>query len=394
MKRISLAAKPAKTSNKIKFYHLSCERGELPLAGETEAYFIPFRTIAVFPFSFPFGRKVNLRNAISLTFRPILGEREAMLSLVPQVTEQRAGLTRGAAWFVSKDEIAEYEALLGGKSIFLPAPVAFASEVGGDGLIVWREGESSCAVWFEDYTPQLYRYFPDSEGGAEELAQWMRSYASLIGREIAAENVRLFYAEDVSRGELRRAALATFAAAPGLAHLDLSNRGATMAERYEAFFNTAFRGVRIASLAGVAFFLLSLVMLIQNKYTAESFAAAPSEVYRLAMGEVSRSPLAAITKRLRLLTGGGVQLTLEGTLANFAAAWKALPAGTDIKIDAIRYGRERTEIEGQAPRTDNIQQLRDALAKNGFAVKLGDVQQIPGGGMRFTLNLTEGGREK
>ncbi len=112
------------------------------------------------------------------------------------------------------------------------------------------------------------------------------------------------------------------------------------------------------------------------------------------MGEVSRSPLAAITKRLRLLTGGGVQQTLEGTRANFAAAGMARSAGTDIKIDAIRYGRERTEIEGQAPRTDNIQQLRDALAKNGFAVKLGDVQQIPGGGMRFTRNLTEGGREK
>lgn len=36
--------------------------------------------------------------------------------------------------------------------------------------------------------------------------------------------------------------------------------------------------------------------------------------------------------------------------------------------------------------------MRDALAKNGFAVKLGDVQQIPGGGMCFTLNLAEGGR--
>lgn len=394
MEKIAFAAKPAAASNKIKFYHLSCEKGELPLAGETEAYFIPFRTATVFPFSFPFGRKVNLRNAVSLTFRPVLGEQESKLSLVPQVTEQRVNLTRGAAWFVAKEEISEYEELLGKKSIFLPAPAAFASEVGGDGLIVWHEGNSSCALWLEDYTPQLYRYAPDPEGGAESLAQWMRSYASSIGKEIPAEDIRIFCAEDVSLGELRRAAAATFAAAPGLAHLDLSNRGASMAERYEAFFNTAFRSIKIASAAGLMFFILSLVILIQNKYMAESFAAAPSEVYRLAMGEVSRSPLASITKRMRLLTGGGVQLTLEGTLANFGAAWKTLPAGTDIKVDAIRYGRERTEIEGQAPKTDNIQQLRDALAKNGFAVKLGDVQQIPGGGMRFTLNLTEGGREK
>ena len=389
MEKISFAAKPARAPNKIKFYHLSCERGELPLAGETEAYFIPFRTATVFPFSFPFGRKVNLRSAITLTFRPILGEQESRLSLVPQVAEQRANLTRGAAWFVSREEISESEERLGNKSIFLPAPAAFASEIDGDGVIVWREGDVSCAVWFKEYTPQLYRY---ASGGAEELAQWMRSYVSSTGGEIPAENVRIFCAEDVSREELRRAAAATFAAAPGLARLDLSNRGASMAEQYEAFLNTAFQAVKIASAAGLVFLILSLFILVQNKYMAESFAAAPSEVYRLTTGEVSRSPLADITKRLRLLTGGGVQLTLEGTLANFAAAWKTLPAGTDIKVDAIRYGRERTEIEGQASKTDHIQLLRDALAKNGFTVKLGDVQQIPGGGMRFTLNLAEGGR--
>ncbi|MCD8234706.1 MAG: hypothetical protein LUC51_10060 [Cloacibacillus porcorum] len=220
----------------------------------------------------------------------------------------------------------------------------------------------------------------------------MRSYVSSTGGEIPAENVRIFCAEDVSREELRRAAAATFAAAPGLARLDLSNRGASMAEQYEAFLNTAFRAVKIASAAGLMFLILSLFILVQNKYMAESFVTAPSEVYRLTTGEVSRSPLADITKRLRLLTGGGVQLPLEGTLANFAAAGRPLPAGTDIKGDAIRYGRERTEIEGQASKTDHIQLLRDALAKNGFTVKLGDVQQIPGGGMRFTLNLAEGRR--
>ena len=48
MEKIAFAAKPAAASNKIKFYHLSCERGELPLAGETEAYFIPFRTCLLY----------------------------------------------------------------------------------------------------------------------------------------------------------------------------------------------------------------------------------------------------------------------------------------------------------------------------------------------------------
>lgn len=364
------------------------------MADETEAFFIPFRTTAVYPFSFPFGRKVNLKNAIALNFKPLLGERESSVSMIPQITDQRPNLTRGAAWFTSKDEIEEYEARLGGKALFMPAPMAFAAEVDGTGLIVWHENGGSAALWLEEYTPQLYRYVSDGEESPEGLAQWMRAYASSTGGEIAPESVRIFEGGEISREELQKAAEASMEASPCAARLDFSNSGATLAEQYESFFNGAFHALKLLSAAGLFFLILASVLLAQNLYMRGSFAAAPGEIYRLATGDESRSPLSSITRELRALSGGGVQLTLEGVLINIASAWEELPSASGVKLDAIRYGRERTEVEGNAPKTENIQQLRDVLSKNGFEVRLGDVQQIPGGGMRFSLYLTEGGRRQ
>ena len=122
----------------------------------------------------------------------------------------------------------------------------------------------------------------------------------------------------------------------------------------------------------------------------DSFASAPSEIYSLALGEESRAPLTSVTRRLRAVSGGGVQLSFDGVLSGVAAAWKQMPE--TMRLDALRYGIERTELEGRAQNTGDVQALRDALSKNGFTVRLGDVQQIPGGGMRFSLHLSEGGR--
>ncbi|MDO4987839.1 MAG: type II secretion system protein GspL [Synergistes sp.] len=429
----------------IKFFHLHCEPEDTNLVGEVSAYFIPFRTAAVYPFSFPFGRKANLRSALELSFRPILGEQADHLTMLPVVTEQRPNLTRGYAWFVSKDEISEFEKLLGNKSIFLPAPLAFAAEVGGSGLVVWEEDGSACAVWFEDYEPKMYVYRPplsDNENterdlrddraadtyntdeeydlperqvyadeddnsslpfsdslpqytsSAEELAKWVRAYSQQTGNEIDSENVRIFRACDISRDRLQRAAEASFAACSSFARLDLSNRGASFAEKYESFFAVAFSAIRAASISGLLFLLLSIALLAQNVLTSQSFEDTPSYIYSTALGEQSAAPLSSIASKLSRLSGGGVQLTIQTTLSNIAAAWEQLPEGTNVTADSVRYGEERTEIEGHAGKTDDIQSLRDALAKNGFDVKLNDAQQIPGGGMRFTLNLTEGGRKK
>ena len=383
---------PSETSSfrgKVKFY--TAERlADAPLSpGENRVCCVPFRTAAAYPFSFPFGRGAGLRGALELKFRALTGG-GASLSMTPQVTEQSSSSTRGAAWFASRAEIEDYERRLGDKTAFIPAPLAVMSEVGGDGLVVWREGGVSCALWAEGYEPRLYRCFSDGECSADEAVRWMRGYAQSSGGAIAPESVRIFDAEEISPQELQRAGEATFAASPSAASLDFSNSGASAAERREIFFASAFSALRAAAAVGLFFLILSCALLVQNVFMNDSFASAPSRVYSLALGEESRAPLTSVTRRLRAVSGGGVQLSFDGVLAGVAAAWKSAP--DTMRLDALRYGMERTELEGRAQRTEDIQTLREALSKNGFSVRLGDVRQIPGGGMRFSLQLTEGGR--
>ena len=80
-------------------------------------------------------------------------------------------------------------------------------------------------------------------------------------------------------------------------------------------------------------------------------------------------------------------MSLEQALENISAAWKASASSGSLKLDAIRYGTERTEIQGTAAGSGAVESLRDSLNKSGFSAKITDIQQIPGSGMRFSIGL-------
>ncbi|MBR4401788.1 MAG: hypothetical protein IKT09_08925 [Synergistes sp.] len=343
------------------------------------------------PFSFPFGRRGSLRDAINFTFRPVLGALAEKLSMVPQVTLQRPDLTQGAAWFVSKEEIEECEKRFGKDIILLPAPALFAAEMEEGGISVWSSPSSSCAIWFDkEAVPKFYKYMPSSEGNAEELGEWMRRYASAEGADMPPESVRVFSEGSMSAEALRRAAEASFAASPSLSRLDLSKKGAAAAERCDVFSSACFAVLKSAAAVGVLFLLLSLALLLQNSRLHASLEEAPRGICGAVLGTNGGNPLAYTAKRLNMLSGGYSGSSLERTLADIAAAFEELPDKKAVRIDSLRYGTERTEVEGTASKTEDIQKLRDALNRNGFSAKTGGVQQIPGGGMRFTLALSAG----
>ncbi|MBQ9881758.1 MAG: hypothetical protein IJM42_03995 [Synergistes sp.] len=360
-------------------------------AGGKNVLFVPLRTAVLCPFSFPFGRRGSLRDAIKFTFRPILGGLAEKLSMVPQVTLQRSDLTQGAAWFVSKEEIDECEENFGKDIVLLPAPAAFAAEMEDGGISVWSSPSSSCAIWFDKGSvPRFYKYMPSSEGDAEDLCEWMCRYASAEGADLPSESVLICREGSMTQEELRRAAEASFAASPSLSRLDLSSRGAAAAERCDVFSSACFAALKSAAAVGVLFLVLSLVLLLQNKRLYASLEEAPREICGAVLGERGGNPLAYAAKRLRMLSGESSRLSFEKTLADIASAFEELPDKKAVRIDSLRYGSERTEVEGTASKTDDIQKLRDAFGRKGFSAKTGGVQQIPGGGMRFTLTLSAG----
>ncbi|MEG1799968.1 MAG: hypothetical protein RR214_07265, partial [Synergistaceae bacterium] len=148
-----------------------------------------------------------------------------------------------------------------------------------------------------------------------------------------------------------------------------------------------FKTVKIMSVLGVIFLVMSAVLLASAYSNRDSFDSAPSQIYKTAFGTDSRNPLRAALKELKLVTGEGAQMSFEQTLSNFSSAWKAADPSSSITMDSIRYGAEHTEIQGLADSTTSIESLRDALSKNGFVAKLGDVQQVPGSGLRFSITL-------
>lgn len=372
---------------KTDFYTIGMQRPQ----GDRCVCCVPFRTATAYPFSFPFGKKGDLRGALGLKFRSLSGEGSS-LTMIPQTTVRDTSSTRGTAWFVSRDEVAHYESLLGDKAVFMPAPLAVLSEVDGDGLVLWCDDDCICALWAEEYEPKLYRCFKTSDATPEGAAGWIRSYAQSVGGSIDPERIRLFNANDITQEELQRAGEATFSAAPSIAGLDFSNGGTSAAERRESMIKSAVCGLKAATAVGLFCLVLSFVLLVQNLHIKPTLATAPSEIYKLALGEESRAPLTSVTRKLSAVSGKGLQMTFDGVLAGIGTTWKTVP--DTMRLDALRYGSERTELEGKAQKTEDIQALRHELEKSGFTVRLGDVSQIPGGGMRFSLNLTEGGKSR
>ncbi|MEG1800141.1 MAG: type II secretion system protein GspL, partial [Synergistaceae bacterium] len=232
-KASSVSAKK-RSIRKLKFFTpesaLSSAK-EAHVYGETYVLLLPLRTLVSYPFALPFGRKGRMSEALSLKFRPVLGEREELLSLVPQVTHQTSNSTDGIAWFVSKSEIKEWEAEYGTDFVFWPAPMAFMPDDGTSSLVLCEDESGVCAAWFDGGVPLLYRWMPKAPDAAESLSEQMSSYAKSLGRPIESE--RIVNLDGISSAELSSAASAELFSERGLDTLNLSSKGADNAKELE-----------------------------------------------------------------------------------------------------------------------------------------------------------------
>lgn len=375
-------------SARLELCPLSCAKnaaggGESSVSATGRVFLIPFRTLTLHPFSFPFGKRGSVRSALMLSLRPVLGNMDGSVSLVVQITEQTPDLTRGIAWLAARSEVEEWEARLGSGAAFWPAPLAFAAEVSGNGIAVWSDRDGSSAIWFNGGSPLFYRWMSSADGSPEELADWMTAYAKAAGQ--TAGMVRIFKDGDASPDYIRSCGESALLSIEGLDTLDLSSRGAEAAEKTEAFFDVAFKTAKVFAAAGFAFLVLSAAVLAQNMFYKDAFDAAPALIYEKVFKERSPFPLRSVNGKLKAVTQGGDGVSFERTVGALSSSWKAPAVSSGAKIDSLRYGPERTEIEGIANSMDSIQSLRDSLAGTWASVKIGEVQQTPGNGIRFSI---------
>jgi hypothetical protein len=114
-------------------------------------------------------------------------------------------------------------------------------------------------------------------------------------------------------------------------------------------------------------------------------------LYETAFGEKSMQPLASAAQRLRATREGKRPDTLASMLRDLSSLWERLGGEPGIAIETLRYGSDSTDILGSAESNESIGRVRAILEELGYATRADNIQAIPGGGMRFNMNVSKGG---
>lgn len=348
---------------------------------------VHFRTLTVYPFSFPFGQKKKVLDALQLKFRPMTGSRENTLFFIPQIIYSEKKKSTGVAWLIAKSEVDIAEKKYGVNYSFWPAPLAFVPNEDGVRVVICKEGEEASAIYYNDKVPVIYRWANAGDGGAEYLSGWMKQYALSVGMSI--DSSEIYDLELMSNEDISTKGMASVSLLNGLGDFDISNASADTAQAIEDFMAKARYTLKFCALSGAVVLILSLLLFVSVLGGRGVFRDAPKQIYSTVFAEEVQSPLSSANKRLRAVSGSGSRITFEQTLSNLIAAWKSETAAKDIKLDSMRYGTDMTEIQGLAGNMDSIQLLQTSLNNNGFTAEIGEIQQVSGTGIRFSIVLTE-----
>ena len=350
----------------------------------------PFKTASIHSFSFPFRSANDVRNALALRFRPLLsGEDE--VEIVPLFRGRSKGGSEGVALCIWEGEILEDEPGVSlHNNVVWPLPLALASAVKGDGGAVFRDDSVCASVFFRNGLPVFLRcrVSTPSDGGIEGEVQRLVDYVSALGTEIASDSVWTSSKEQ----ELLEVARETVKQFPKLLELNISRSALAASLARERTARLLLKVCGWTAAAGILFSLIQYTMLFQLRSSLETFAEDGTSIYREIFGQNERvvDPLSQARSKLAALRGQGrTENSLSRTLSHLGRTWLD---GNKKKADfpvleQLRYSADGADITGTAEKMEAIQALRVAADSGGYRASLGDIQQIPGGGLRFTLSL-------
>ncbi len=367
------------------------QAGSLPSTGDRILLY-PFRNLSVQPFSFPFSGMPRVRDALKIRFRPLLGERAEDVSLIPLLTKSEKKNSSGATFLLHGEDSETIETLMnagGGELAVWPLPLVFAAEVDGSGLVIWSDDEQIISLWLEDWVPMLYRWSDRRENTVEEERRLIEAYAA--GQNSAINRV---FVGDRSSVNVQSSGENTFSAYGAYEHLDLSNKGANLLEQRERALGLLVKTARFALAGGLLFAAASGALFWQQTTASDITTSLPGNIYASAFGERSGQPLVSIRQKMAQLQGIRQDTSLQGFLKALGPVWEELNSSGDIVVETMKYSleQERTDLLGTAKDNSAIQRLRALLEKQGFSLKTDNIQQVPGGGVRFNLSITKGAR--
>jgi hypothetical protein len=270
-----------------------------------------------------------------------------------------------------------------------PAPLVAAAEVGGNGAIVWADGDFITTVWMDEWAPAYYKTASAQESDVQTEKGQVLEYIVSRGRD--ARSVYMADAKSLSEFDIQRMGQATIAGCPAYGQLDLSNRGTNLLERREKLVAALTIAGRAAIASAAVLLLLTLGVYMHHASVLEAGRASSSAAYAAAFGETSSgSPLSSAMAKLRAAGDTEADVSFNGVIRGISSVWEKLGASDDISIEILRYGADNTDLTGKAKSNESIQRLRSLLEGEGFVPARDNIQQIPGGYLRFNLTISRG----
>jgi hypothetical protein len=364
------------------------------LSGHDVVMLYHFKNLAAHEFTLPFYGISKARDALKIRFRPLLGEGADEVVFIPFFTRIEKKSSSGSLFMLHEKDAAAAEkkiAAISDQCLIWPTPLAFVGEVGPDGLIIWSDGECVSSVWIKNWTPVLYRTV-SMEGTTPEIEEtaaleFIKQAGGAVSKTLLVDS------SNVSFSDIQECGTRTITRCPAYGGLDLSGRGANVQEERERIYGAVSKIARAALVFGAAFMAVLCGIYAWQSSVLSSYGDNPSVVYEAAFEERSMQPVASALSKLRAAEAGGTPDTISSLLTDISALYEKSGATGDITIETLRYGSDNTDIMGTAKNNEAIQKFRESLEGIGYAPRTDSIQTIPGGNMRFNMNILKKGEK-
>ncbi|EFC90187.1 hypothetical protein Dpep_0155 [Dethiosulfovibrio peptidovorans DSM 11002] len=348
---------------------------------------VPYRTLSVRTFDFPFGSVSAIREALKIQYSSISGNRE--VEIFPVVHRREDRRFSGSALILPSEERAAVEDGISGlgRSTIWPLPFAMAAELGGNGAVLCLDEEGISSALFVDGVPVLYRWQSRSRRSVDQELRWLLDYGGKFDFD-PSDSVVVDVSEDGERLAVK--ARETLTAFPSLGSYSLSRKVLDSAIVLETLAKAVGGFSCWFLLAGCVFLGAGFLGGLVERKKVDTIRARAEAVYTDAFGPGKvRDPLSQARGKLAELTDSPDTRSLEDGLRLIVRSWTDPEMGGGrISVDTLRYTSDGMELIGTAEEVSSVQAFQKNLKiNNDGTVKLGDIQQVPGGGLRYSLEV-------
>ena len=353
---------------------------------QQNAYLVPFRMLSIAGFKYPFSNPVKIRDAIKLQTVTYSGGNP--IQIFPIIVNKSSKDAAGFSFFLPDNELMEFEEITkDASSPILPAPLALASCVDGNGITVWIDDKNICSVVWRSGTPELYRWHANKESALASEIKWLKKYCESKEIEIDENNdVFLFDAENDMEKLLPiiKQSLASF---PWLKEINLSRGAINSVMILERFVRVASKAAIWLTIFG-SIFAAGAWMSYSTAYKALAETRSSSDkLYAEVFGEgIIRDAVSQARGKINELKG--TEATAKSLSEVLSDIGVPLTTGSiKITIDSMSYSFDSVNLDGSAADMTVIQNFRSSLHEIGVPTHLAGAQAMPGGGFRFNIRI-------